>query len=235
MRRLASPLTSTPSPSARFVRTPSARTPLLTVVHASSSWFRPSPTLLTPPRSFHQMFTPPPSPLPPKDSPDQSAQAVPPEASPNAALKRRRTSRIRWSILTVPAVLVLITLTTRYISHPILFDSISGFPYEPHNNVEFDDWGLHKRHSSLEHPAVPHPARADDPSPTVTTVPTIPVDPPLPTPFPQPFDTTFSKNFSTQACVDFYTNMTLSLQFRQCRPFGLLTQYSSQFIDVSPE
>jgi len=107
------------------------------------------------------------------------------------------------------------------------------FPHGLHDSVGFDAWGLHKRHPSPQHPDVPHQARAtNDPSPSVTTVPTIPTNPPLPTPFPQPFDTTLSNNFSTQACSDFYTNMTLSLQFRQCRPFGLLTEYSSQFIDA---
>ena len=182
------------------------------------------------------MFTPPPSPLPPQaSSSDQPAPAVPPEPSLNAALKRRGTSRIRWSVLAVPAVLVLITLTTRYISHPALLDSIIGFPHESHDSAEFNNWGLHKRHPSPQHHPAPHVGRAgNDPTPTVTTVPTIPVNPPLPTPFPQPFDTTLSNNFSTQACVDFYTNMTLSRQFRQCRPFGMLAQYSSQFIDVSP-
>lgn len=183
------------------------------------------------------MFTPPPSPLPPQaSSSDQPAPAVSPEASLNAdaVFKRRGASRIRWSVLAVPAVLVLITLTTRYISHPVLLDSIVGFPYEPYDSAEFTNWGLHKRHPSPQYLPVPHVVRAnDDPSPSVTTIPTIPVNPPLPTPFPQPFDTTLSNNFSTQACVDFYTNMTLSLQFRQCRPFGMLAQYSSQFIDVS--
>lgn len=178
------------------------------------------------------MFTPPPSPLPPQESSSgQPTSVASAESSYNATLKRGRTSRIRWSVLAVPAVLVLITLTTRYISHPVLFDSISGFSREPHDDAEFDTWGLHNRHP--QHIAVSHVARADDDQSSVTTVPTIPVNPPLPTPFPQPFDTTLSRNFSTQACMDFYTNMTLSLQFRQCRPFGLLTQYSSQFILVS--
>ena len=215
----------------------SARTPPLIAVHPPSSWFRPLPTFLTPPRSFRSMFTPPPSPLPPQgSSSDQLAPAVSPEASPNAALKRKGTSRMRWSVLAVPAVLVLITLTTRYISHPVLFDPISGLPREPYGSAEFNNLGHHKRHPGPQHPPVPHVVRANnDPSPSVTTVPTIPVSPPLPTPFPQPFDTTLSKNFSTQTCVDFYNNMTLSLPFRQCRPFGLLAQYSSQFIDVSPQ
>lgn len=177
------------------------------------------------------MFTPPPSPLPPQNSlPDQPQPAVPLEPLRDTALKRKRSSRLRWSILTVPIILVLVTLTTRYISHPALFDTISAFPYELDDNATFDDWGLHKRHYSSRRQAVPP---GSDPPPPVTTVPTIPVDPLLPTPFPQAFDTTFSKNFSTQACIDFYTNMTLSLQFRQCRSFGLLAAYSSQFINVS--
>ena len=182
------------------------------------------------------MFTPPPSPLPPQEpSFDQPAPAPSLEPSPSTALKRKAASRIRWSVLTVPLVLVLITLTTRYISHPVVLDYMSRFPLLPHDNSEFDDWGLHKRHPDLQPPVVPHAVRADtDPTPSGTAVPTIPVNPPLPTPFPQPFDTTLSKNFSTQACLDFYTNMTLSLPFRRCRPFGLLAEYSSQFIEVSP-
>ena len=181
------------------------------------------------------MFTPPPSPLPPPEpSPDPSAPAVPPESSHNLTSKRKTTSRIRWSILTVPAVLILITLTTRYISHPALLDSFSALPQLPRDSSQFGDWGLHKRHPSPQDPTAPHAPRANtSPTPSVTTVPTIPNNPPLPTPFPQPFDTTLSKNFSTQACLDFYTNMTLSLPFRRCRPFGLLAEYSSQFIEVS--
>jgi len=178
------------------------------------------------------MFTPPPSPLPPQSLlPDSPASAVSPNSSPGAALKHKRSSKIRWSILAVPAVLVLITLTTQYLSHPVLFDSISGFPHEPSDSAEFHDWGLHKRHPIPQPYTIPHAAR--DSSPSATTVPTIPVDPPLPTPFPQPYDTTLPGNFSTQACVDFYLNMTMSLPFRQCRPFGLLSQSSSQFIIVS--
>lgn len=177
------------------------------------------------------MFTPPPSPLPPKEpSFDQSAPPAPPESPPNTTAKRKTASRIRWSILAVPIVLVLITLTTRYISHPVAFDLFSALQLEPHDSSQFDDWGLHKRHPS---PAAPHVARASgSPTPSVTSVPTIPNNPPLPTPFPQPFDTTLSKNFSTQACVNFYTNMTLSLPFRRCRPFGLLAEYSSRFIQA---
>ena len=204
-------------------------------INHTSSWFRPSPTFLTAPRSFHHMFTPPPSPLHPLEpSSDSSAPAVLPEPSPDAALKHKTTSRVRWSTLAVPAVLLLITVTTRCISHPALLDSFSAFPHEPHDSSQFYDWGLHKEHPNPQHPVVPHAARANiSPTPSVIAVPTIPVNPPLPTPFPQPFDTTLSNNFSTQACIDFYNNMTLSLPFRRCRPFGLLAAYSSQFIEVS--
>lgn len=180
------------------------------------------------------MFTPPPSPLPPQIySSDPPTPTAPPEPSLSAA-KKRKTSRIRWSILAVPAVLVIITLTSRCISHPVLLDWISALPHESRGNSEFDDWGLHKPHHSPQHHAGSHVARANDnATPTTTTVPTIPVNPPVPTPFPQPFDTTISKNFSTEGCADFYNNMTLSLPFRRCRPFGLLAEYSSQFIQVS--
>lgn len=178
------------------------------------------------------MFTPPPSPLPPRESSSERSVPTAPSESPPTASKRRTATKIRWSVLAVPAVLVIITLTTRYISHPGVFDSISAFQHGPHRS-EFDDWGLHKRHPGPQHPSIPHVARGNSsPTPTVTSVPTIPTDPPLPTPFPQPFDTTLSKNFSTQACLDFYTNMTLSLPFRRCRPFGLLAEYSSQFIEA---
>ena len=181
------------------------------------------------------MFTPPPSPLPPPEpSLEPSVPADSPEPSHDTALKRKTTSRIRWSILAVPVVLVLITLTTRCISRSVPSDLFPSFPHEPRDNSQFSHWGLHKRYPSPQQPVAPHAGRANaNPTPSPTAVPTIPVNPPLPTPFPQPFDTTLSKNFSTQACIDFYTNMTLSLPFRRCRPFGLLAEYSSQFIEVS--
>ena len=79
-------------------------------------------------------------------------------------------------------------------------------------------------------------------NPTATSLPTsvsggdttVPwVAPVLPTPFPQPFDSTFSPNFSTVSCQDFMTNMTLSPNFRRCRPFSLLVGDSNAFITVS--
>ena len=63
----SSPLTSTLSPSSRFVLTPSVHAPLLTVAHASSSWFRPSPTLLTPHVPSSRCLHPHPPPSPRRD------------------------------------------------------------------------------------------------------------------------------------------------------------------------
>lgn len=67
-----------------------------------------------------------------------------------------------------------------------------------------------------------------------STIPTIPSEPPvLPTPFPQPFDSTgITTNFSTDGCRNFFLNMTQAQPFRQCRPFSMLIQHSSAFIEV---
>ncbi|KAH9962965.1 hypothetical protein BC827DRAFT_1196186 [Russula dissimulans] len=64
------------------------------------------------------------------------------------------------------------------------------------------------------------------------TVPTVPLAPALPTPFPQAFDTTLSDNFTTDSCATFFTNMTESLPFRECRAFSFLSQTSSAFLQA---
>jgi len=189
------------------------------------------------------MFTPPPSPLPPLE---KSLDEPPPIPGPRPEeVKRQVATRTKWSILLVPAVLILITVSTRFISHPALFDALSGLPDVGTSAPDSFNWSLHKRH--------PYPQAADfsstvafpssvptslDTSQTstagpssATNVPTIPSNPVLPIPFPQPFDTTMSQNFSTQSCVNFYTNMTQSPSFRECRPFGLLQQSSSAFLN----
>ncbi|KAL5522573.1 hypothetical protein ACEPAG_8590 [Sanghuangporus baumii] len=67
---------------------------------------------------------------------------------------------------------------------------------------------------------------------TIPPVPDTSNPPALPTPFPQPFDTTgATSNVTTQACANFFTNMTQTLPFRSCRPFSLLEQFSSEFIE----
>ncbi|KAL5499163.1 hypothetical protein ACEPAH_1681 [Sanghuangporus vaninii] len=67
---------------------------------------------------------------------------------------------------------------------------------------------------------------------TIPSVPDASNPPVLPTPFPQPFDTTGATgNVTTQTCANFFTNMTQTLPFRSCRPFSLLEQFSSEFIE----
>ena len=79
------------------------------------------------PTSFHQMFRPSPL-LPETSSADQPAPGVSLESLCDATtLKRRRSSRLGWNILLVPAALVLITLAAPYISHPALSDPSPGF------------------------------------------------------------------------------------------------------------
>ncbi|KAF7360259.1 hypothetical protein MVEN_00755000 [Mycena venus] len=81
------------------------------------------------------MFTPPPSPgRPPSnlkdgilvpDAPVSGAAAHP--MSPET-LKRRIGRRTRWTVVLVPIALVLITVSTRYLTHPAAFDLFSEPP-----------------------------------------------------------------------------------------------------------
>ncbi|KAJ7689480.1 hypothetical protein B0H17DRAFT_937412 [Mycena rosella] len=202
------------------------------------------------------MFTPPPSPgqAPRTTSRMASSSLIP-------SLKRRIGRRTRWTVVLVPMALILITASTRYLTHPAAFDMFS----EPTLNWETlsnraSDWTPHKRHPQ------PAPAPADNAnaastlgsltlsgsitsltgttsgnpaSPTSTlptadqTVPTIPASPPdLPTPFPQPFDSDLSQNFSSVSCFNFFANMTNTVAFRACRPFSFLLQSSADFIEA---
>jgi hypothetical protein len=172
------------------------------------------------------------------------------------AAKHRTGRRTKWTILFVPLVLVFITASTRYVSHPAILDIFSaGSDTGDWQSLpsSLTEWRMHKRHAS------PDPAPQADSSqvvafPTPTSsqsssssqaatptsgdgadqgIPTIPSVPPvLPTPFPQPLDDTFSRNFSTQGCLDFFANMTSSDSFRTCRPFSLLQVQSDAFIQV---
>lgn len=65
--------------------------------------------------------------LPETSSADWPAPTVSPESScDTATLGRKRASRFRWGALIIPAALVLIILTTRYIPHSVSLDSSSG-------------------------------------------------------------------------------------------------------------
>jgi len=169
-------------------------------------------------------------------------------------------SRIAWwtglMVIIVPLMLVVITFLKRSASHPFLLDLLVGPSPGPRVllSTRTDEAGhlalaLHRRQSGAitMSSAVPTTSGTDIVFPSVTTVttptstpgpsqtvPTIPSSPPvLPTPFPQPFDTTLGSNFTTNSCQTFFTNMTQSPPFRQCRPFSFLSQTSSAFLEVS--
>ncbi|KAI0355968.1 hypothetical protein OH77DRAFT_1503903 [Trametes cingulata] len=165
--------------------------------------------------------------------------------------KKRIARRTKWAVFLVPLVLALIGLSTRYLTHPAAFDVLR--PRSSWRNVadSVTDWRPHKRH------AAPDPAPADTaqattigsakptgsslslapsasdtaPTPVESSKTTVPSAPPvLPTPFPQPFDQSLSTNFTTVGCQTFFTNMTQTSPFRECRPFSLLVSDSSAFI-----
>ncbi len=163
--------------------------------------------------------------------------------------KKRVGRRTRWAVVLVPFILVLIALSTRYLTHPAAFDVLSA---RTPKWAAVKDWTPHKRHAAPDPaPATSEATTVDNAkptgtnlslNPTATAAPT-PVSggdtkvpwsaPVLPTPFPQPFDSTFAPNFSTVGCESFMTNMTLSPAFRKCRPFSLLVGDSNAFITVS--
>lgn len=241
--------------------------------------FTPPPSPAPPPRTLREE-----SPLPSDSDDSEGAQylvvpqsfyprhhpltetkkptAIEQHASAEAA-KHQTGRRTRWTILLIPLVLVFITASTRYVSHPAVLDMFSA----DQESADWQslpsslrEWRVHKRHASpdpapqanqadaSESVALPTSASsqsalslASSSSPIPTSgagsndgIPVIPSSPPiLPTPFPQPLDQTFSYNFSTQACMNFFTNMTLSDSFRSCRPFSLLEIESGAFVEVS--
>ncbi|KIK54162.1 hypothetical protein GYMLUDRAFT_917680 [Collybiopsis luxurians FD-317 M1] len=197
--------------------------------------------------------------------------------------KRRIGRNLKWTAITVPFVLVLVTLGNHCLvsllgmagwmngvdgprmaveseegsgwlgndlnisvdgAHPS--ESMS-YPHHHHgHHVEVlaeDRATLYRRASATSisisvasatgTPTDSQLATSTTPSASTTTtpatqqdLPTIPSDPVLPTPFPQP---SYTQNFSTQSCFDFFQNMTNSVDFRSCRPFGILQSASSDF------
>ncbi|KAH9060619.1 hypothetical protein EDB87DRAFT_1674726 [Lactarius vividus] len=164
--------------------------------------------------------------------------------------KRQTGWRTYIMAITFPLLLVLVTLSTRYFALPLFMDSVA--PSWTSDSVH----SLQRRQDgSNAVPAGVPPSNSSTPSgsgiifPTFGTVlsstpptptqspspgvPGIPTSPPvLPTPFPQPFDTTLANNFTTTSCESFFTNMTQSAPFRQCRPFSFLSQTSSAFLQA---
>ncbi|KAF9450318.1 hypothetical protein P691DRAFT_810633 [Macrolepiota fuliginosa MF-IS2] len=207
------------------------------------------------------MFTPPPSPRPlnlkhaaPVQANTSAATLSPPSIPndmPSHDRKRQTGRRFKWAVLIVPLVLILITASTQYLTHPAAFDAFSPTSPKEWSRLlaQTKDWRLHRRHPTPQTNAFDSEATSSSadssstavpilsPTPSVAVVPqptpTKPSAPPtLPTPFPQPFDPQLTLNFSSVSCLGFFTNMTQSAAFRPCRPFSLLSQSSADFITV---
>lgn len=174
--------------------------------------------------------------------------------------KRRIAWYTRLMVIAVPLVLVLVAFLRHFASRPLFLDLLVGpspgarvFVATGMDGTGHSMRPLHRRQNGVTTMSLPvaipstlssvsglvFPTIASTPTPTSTqgpsqVVPTIPSSAPdLPTPFPQAFDTTLGSNFTTLTCEAFFTNMTQSLPFRQCRPFSLLSQTSSAFLQVS--
>ncbi len=183
-------------------------------------------------------------------------------ASVPAIQDRKRQTGWRTCIMAimVPLLLVLVTLSTRYFTPSLFMDLVAGlFPESRPNPACGTNWTSDSVHllqrrqngpiavpagvppstspSGIIFPSTGAVLPSTPPTPTQSTdssIPTIPTSSPvLPTPFPQPFDTTLANNFTTNSCETFFTNMTQSPPFRQCRPFSFLSQTSSSFLEVS--
>ncbi|PCH35402.1 hypothetical protein WOLCODRAFT_139891 [Wolfiporia cocos MD-104 SS10] len=104
-------------------------------------------------------LSPDPSPLP---SPAPSSPCMVPtfkreKEQLHRLMKKRRTTHARWSILAVPFVLALITLSTRYLSHPAVLDFLSHEHYSVNSwqalAASLTDWhaeahGRHEKRAS---------------------------------------------------------------------------------------
>lgn len=197
-------------------------------------------TLFSRSHCFSDMFTPPPSPLPPIQqaslsetdthaSDDIQTKHCPLEDTRISLSKRRIHRSIRLTIVLVPLTLVLLAAYTRFRIHPAVFDLLStNGDHERTTWMKVADWSLHEPHNAANNRLVKRTTLVARDA-TTTPAPTVPVNPALPTPFPQPFDTTLSTNFSTTSCYDFFLNMTQVDAFRSCRPFSLLITNSHAF------
>jgi hypothetical protein len=175
--------------------------------------------------------------------------------------KRRTAWRTGLTVITLPLLLALAALLTRFTSRPLFLGLLAGLSpgtrvhlatgtdravYSAHAHTH----ALHRRQTGAStmpsEPSTsgaagivfPTPSKTSNstpppPPPPPEPVPTIPSEPPvLPTPFPQPFDTTLGTNFTTNSCENFFLNMTQSLPFRECRPFSFLSQTSTSFLQA---
>ncbi|KIK99179.1 hypothetical protein PAXRUDRAFT_9040 [Paxillus rubicundulus Ve08.2h10] len=193
------------------------------------------------------MFTPPPSPLPPRPVlppeavPDDSndTQTVPSASKDTLFLhsKHKVHRSLRWTVILVPLVLILIAGTTRFLTHPVAFDLfVPGVHHDWTTWTEkLADRSTHARHGTPNSLSLKKPTSISFVPRGTPTVPTVPITPVLSTPFPQPFDTTLSTNFSTNSCYDFFINMLESDSFRSCRSFSLLITKSNAFQEAQKD
>lgn len=192
------------------------------------------------------MFTPPPSPLPPKRA--GSPEPLPEAHVVNEQLKRRTARRFRTAAFLVPMTLILFTTCATLTTQQFMEGSSSKGPLSWLGGWEGSSpaaWLLHKREPEPDpnpqpQAGSPSSSTASASSSSTTTpiaqqpMPTVPSSAPaaLPTPFLQPFDSTLTQNFTTPSCQSFFANMTSTIPFRSCRSFGLLQSTSDAFIDV---
>lgn len=174
--------------------------------------------------------------------------------------KQKVASRTRWTILLVPAVLILVAISSRKISlgHGLEDIAEETFGHLGHERI----YGHHKRSPlpqtiHISDPASPSakslemtsqslsPSQTSSQSSSTTpsasqtqqAIPSVPdsANPPiLPTPFPQPYDSVgATSNLSTTGCINFFANMTQESSFRTCRALSLLEMNSQEFLQVS--
>ena len=186
------------------------------------------------------MFTPPPSPQPSKT--DGFNAPMPPTDLHSPEIfcdhrfsddtKRHTGRRFLWAVVLAPFIVIAFTVYGGYPislvrkSAPVVFSHSSSYGLSSHQS----GW---KREPKPQ--AVASTSTTSSSSPVASQIlPTIPTSPlALPTPFPQAFDGIITQNFSSSSCLNFFDNMTASMDFRSCRAFSFLSSTSTTFINVS--
>jgi hypothetical protein len=179
------------------------------------------------------MFTPPPSPQPFRtDGFSSVSMPIPPTELRNSEHTKQRTGRrFLWAVILIPFILITFTLYGGFSTRLVQKLSLASSPLSRHGSIS--------DHSKWKRVPEPQATTSSAPIPTASSaalqpLPTIPSSPPslLPS-FPQAFDSIITQNFSSSSCLNFFNNMTTSVDFRQCRPFSFLYPTSSTFINVS--
>jgi len=200
------------------------------------------------------MFTPPPSPQPSRTSGFNVSAPIPSteihtlekicDSRKPDNTKRRTGRRFLWAVTLVPLILITFTMCAAGFSASLVQkSSLASSPLSWNGFVsDRSKWRREPRPQAtvpLISPSISSTSSAptsatSSPAPAASQVlPTIPSSPPpIPTPFPQAFDGILTQNFSNPSCLNFFTNMTASMDFRECRPFSLLFSTSSAFMNA---